>query len=326
VRVLVTGATGFVGGHLTRHLLKEGYEVRCLVRESSNIEPLKSLGVDLVYGDVRNMVSVEKAVAGAEKVFHIAALFRKAGFPDSTYWDINVKGVANVLQASLQAGVKRFIHCSTIGVLGHISSPPGNESTPYNPGDIYQRTKMEGEKTALKFHKEKGLPVVVVRPAMIYGPGDLRLLKLFKAVAKRRFVMLGSGKTLAHFVYIDDLVKGFILASSIGKAVGNVYIFASEGPVTLNDLVRMISEKLGTPVPKLHLPVKPFQWMGSLCEAICIPLKIEPPIFRRRVDFFTKDRSFDISKARNDLGYEYDIDMQEGIRRTIKWYKENGYL
>ncbi len=326
MKILVTGGTGFVGNHLVGRLLKEGFEVRALVRKNSKLENLEKLKPEMVFGDITKKESLKEAFRDVEKVFHVAALFRQARFPDEAYWEVNVKGTGNVLEASLEAGVKQFIHCSTVGVLSHISNPPADETYPYNPGDIYQKTKAEGEKSALKYWQEKALPVVVVRPAMVYGPGDLRLLKLFKAIARRRFIMLGSGKTLAHFVYIDDLVEGFLKAASEEKAKGEVYIIAGERAVTLNELARMIAQELNVSLVPIHLPVKPFQVLGSICETLCRPLGIEPPIFRRRVDFFTKDRSFNIAKARRELNYSPRVGMKEGIKRTATWYKEKGYL
>lgn len=326
IKVLVTGGTGFVGGNLISHLLKNGLKVRALVRPTSNSDSIKKMGADLITGDVNDKESVRKALEGIDTVYHIAALFRQAGFKDNVYWDVNVDGTKNMLDVSLEKGVKRFIHCSTVGVLSHISNPPADETYPYNPGDIYQETKAEGEKLALKFFQKEGLQGAVVRPAMIYGPGDTRLLKLFKMIAHRKFIMLGDGKTLAHFIYIDDLIKGFELCVENSKASGQVYIIAGEGPITLNDLVKLIAKGLNASPPKLHLPVKPFLILGSICESICKPLGIEPPIYRRRVDFFTKDRSFNTSKAEKELGFHPKVDMATGIMRTIEWYRANKYL
>ncbi len=326
MKVLVTGGTGFVGGHLVEHLVKEGFEVAVLARKSSRLENLKRLKVEIVFGDITERGSLKRALRDVNRIYHVAALFRQARFPDKAYWEVNVKGTENVLEAGLEAGVERFVHCSTVGVLSHISNPPADETYPYNPGDIYQESKTEGEKLALRYWREKGVPVVVIRPAMVYGPGDLRLVKLFRAIAKGRFVMLGSGKTLAHFVYIDDLVEGFLKASSLEKVEGEIYIIAGESPITLNELVKTIAEELNVSLLPIHLPVKPFQILGSFCETLCRPLRIEPPIFRRRVDFFTKDRSFNIAKARRELNYSPCVGMREGIRLTIAWYKEKGYL
>lgn len=322
----ITGAAGFVGSNLSRFIISQGYHLKAFVRDASAVEDLRQKGAEIVVGDIRDKSALDGFAEGAEKFFHIAAHFRKAGFPDEVYREINIEGTRNCLDEARRAGVKRFIHCSTIGVLSHIENPPADETFPYNPGDIYQVTKAEGEKLALKYFREGLLPGVVIRPAMIYGPGDLRLRKVFGPVAKRRWIMLGSGETLAHFVYIDDLVRGFWLASEKPGAEGEVFIIAGPEPITLNDLVKIIAEEAGVPAPRLKLPVKPFQWLGSLCEAVMIPLHLEPPIYRRRVDFFTKDRSFSIDKARRVLGYEPQISNREGIKRTLKWYFDNNLI
>lgn len=324
--ILVTGATGFAGSHLTRRLLDEGRDVRILARTTSNIGKLELSGAEVVTGDVADMESVRRVVDGVDTVYHIAALFRKAGLPDSAYWQTNYEGTCNLLQASLDAGVKRFVHCSTVGVLGNIENPPADESTPYNPGDVYQRSKCEAEQEVLHFHREHGLSVVVIRPAGIYGPGDTRWLKLFKSIARRRFVMLGNGETFIHMVYISDLVDAFRLAADSPNSVGKVYIAGGERYVNLNELARTIAKAVDVPAPKLHFPVKPVRILSGVCEDICRVLRVEPPIFRRRVDFFVKNRAFDISKAKSELGYQPKVDLDEGMRRTTSWYKEQGLL
>lgn len=325
-KVLVTGATGFAGSHLTRRLLDEGHDVRVLVRPTSDASGLELSGAEIARGDVTDADSVRRAVDGVEVVYHLAALFRRAKFPDADYRAVNYDGTLNLLEAALDAGVRRFIHCSTVGVLGHIENPPANEETPHNPGDIYQVSKCEAEKAALGFYRERGLPVVVIRPAGIYGPGDLRWLKIFRAIARRRFAMLGSGTTLIHWVYISDLIDAFRLAADSPNAVGKVYIAAGERYVTLNELVETIAKSLNVPSPKLHIPVGPVRILSGVCEDVCRALRIEPPIFRRRVDFFIKDRAFDITKARADLGYAPRVDLPEGVSRTARWYKEQGLL
>lgn len=325
-RVLVTGATGFAGSHLARRLIDEGQDVSILVRSTSSASALEIAGAEVVTGDLTDEDSLRDAVGGVDVVYHIAALFRKAGLPDSAYWDTNTTGTINLLEAVHQCGVRRFVHCSTVGVLGHIDNPPANEDTPYHPGDIYQITKCEGEKAALRYHQEKGLPVSVVRPAGIYGPGDLRWLKLFRSIARRRFAMIGSGETTIHHVYIDDLVDAFRLAADSPGAVGRVYIAAGARYVTLNELVRIIAREVGVPASGLHIPLAPVRLLSGLCEDVCRGLKIEPPLYRRRVDFFIKDRAFDISRARRELGFEPKVDLPEGVARTAAWYREQGLL
>ncbi len=229
MKVLVTGAAGFTGRALVLKLLDQGEEVVALVRNPDVCKDLEEKGARLLAGDIKSEESVREAVKGAGTVYHIAALFRRAGFPDSEYREVNIEGTRHLLDASVREGVKAFVHCSTIGVCGDIDNPPADENTPYNPGDIYQVTKMEGEKLALSYAKEGKLPVVVARPASIYGPGDRRLLKMFRMIKRGRFFVLGDGKPFFHVVYIDDLIEGFILCARKEEAVGEVFILAGRG-------------------------------------------------------------------------------------------------
>ncbi|KCZ72305.1 nucleoside-diphosphate-sugar epimerase [Candidatus Methanoperedens nitroreducens] len=327
MRVFVTGGTGFTGGHLVQRLVKDGHEVGVLARRTSNTESLKKLGVEIITGDITDRDLVTKAVSGFDMVYHIAAMYREGGgIAEKPFWDVNVDGTKNMLEASINANVGRFIHCSTAGVHGHVSNPPADENHPYNPGDIYQKTKIEGEKLALDYFA-KGLPGVVVRPVGIYGPGDLRFLKLFKSIQTGNFVMIGDGKVLYHLTYIDDLVEGFMLCGKKDNALGQTYIIAGDRYTSLNELVETIASSLGVKKPKIHFPFFWPVWTASLlCEAVCYPLRINPPIFRRRVDIFRKDRAFDISKARKELGYEPKVGLGEGIKKTADWYKKEGHI
>jgi nucleoside-diphosphate-sugar epimerase len=241
-------------------------------------------------------------------------------------WKTNVHGTKNLLEAALKANVKRFVHCSTIGVHGCIKNPPANEETAYGPGDDYQRSKTEAERIVRTAMSEGRLPIVIFRPAGIYGPRDLRFLKLFKAIKNRRFMVLGSGKITYHFVYIDDLIDGVLLCGTEAKSVGRIYILAGEAPVTLNRLVEVIAETLGVSAPTLRFPVTPVYLAGYVCELLCKPFGINPPLYRRRVDFFRKNRAFDISKARKDLGFNPRTNLPTGIRLTAQWYQKNGLL
>ncbi len=194
------------------------------------------------------------------------------------------------------------------------------------PGDIYQRTKVEGERIAREAAARTGLAVTIARPSGIYGPGDRRLLKLFRGVARRRFVVLGSGNIFYHLTYIDDLVEGFRLCGEVPAAANRTYILAGGEVTTLNELMGRIAAEARVAPPALKLPVWPFWLAGAACEAICVPLGIEPPIYRRRVDFFTKSRAFDISRARAEIGYAPQVGLSDGIRKTLTWYRERGWL
>ena len=325
-KILVTGGPGFTGSKLTNKLLEKGYYVRALARETSKIDDLEKSSVEIVYGDIRDKEAVENAVNGCDAVIHVAAAWQNYKFPDSYYYEVNVNGTKNLLDASLKYNVKKFVHCSTVGVLGHISNPPANENSPYNPGDVYQKSKMEGEKLALKYFKEKKLDVTVIRPAPIYGIGDKRILKLFKQIKKGRFFMLGKGDICYHLVNVDDLVNGFILALEKEESIGQVYIIGGNECPQLNELVRLIAKVLDVEVKIIHLPFWPVYYISFLCEITCKLFGINPPIFRRRTDWFRKNRSFDISKAKKELRYEPKTSLEDGLRVTAEWYKENGYL
>jgi len=211
-------------------------------------------------------------------------------------------------------------------VHGDVEHPPANEDAPLKPGDIYQVTKLEGERLARETGSRLGIEVTIVRPTGIYGPGDRRLLKLFRGVARRRWVTLGDGKIYYHLTFIDDLVAGLRLCGTHPAAANRTYILAGGEVTTLNELVALVADVAGVPQPTWHLPVWPFWAAGAACEAVCAPFGIEPPIFRRRVDFFTKSRAFDITRAREEIGFAPRVGLREGTRRTLEWYRTEGWL
>jgi dihydroflavonol-4-reductase len=326
MNAMVTGASGFTGGCLARRLLEGGHRVRILVRRPDALASDLRDRADVVPGDLRDAGAVHEAVRGSEVVFHVAAVYRDALAGRRDFWEVNVGGTGNLLAACEAHGVRRLVHTSTIGVHGSISRFPSDEDAPFRPSDDYQRSKVAGEEMVWAWHRRTGIPTVVVRPAGIYGPGDLRLLKLFRTIEARRFVMLGSGKTYFHPVYIDDLVDGFLICAERENASGHSFILAGDRFLTLSDLVRAIADVLGAPHPRMRLPVWPFYLAGAFCEAVCGPLGIRPPIYRRRVGFFTHHRAFTIDKAREVLGYEPKITLEEGLRRTAEWYRYRGLL
>jgi dihydroflavonol-4-reductase len=322
---LVTGATGFTGGHLARALVRRGSRVRALVRPQTDGSDLVRDGIEVVTGDVTDGDAVARAAEGVDVVYHIAALYRTAGHPDSYYHDVNVGGTRNVLDAAVRHDVARVVHCSTIGVHGAISEVPSDENSPYNPGDIYQRTKLEADLLAQEAFRN-GIPGVVARPTGIYGPGDLRFLKLFRTIRSGRFRMFGSGEVPYHLTYIDDLVDGFILCGEKPEALGEVYILGGDEYASLNELVRLVAEAVGVKPPRGHLPLWPLMTAATLCERICRPLGIDPPLHKRRVEFFIKPRAFTNAKARRELGFRPRVPLAEGVRRTAAWYVEQGHL
>jgi dihydroflavonol-4-reductase len=329
VRVLVTGATGFTGGHLARALVARGYDVRALVRgpvTRGTVSHVSDAFVTVVRGDLRDPQALAEATNGVDVVYNIAAIYRQAGLPAEIYRAVNATAVGDLIAAAARGGVRRVVHCSTVGVHGDVEGPPANEDAPLKPGDVYQQTKLEGERIAREAGAQTGVEVTIARPSGIYGPGDRRLLKLFRGVARRRWITLGRGEIYYHLTYIDDLVEGFRLCGEHPAAANRTYILAGGEVTTLNALVALVAEGAAVPTPRLHLPVWPVWIAGAVCEAVCAPFGIEPPLHRRRVDFFTKSRAFDIARARHELNYAPRVGLRDGITRTLDWYREHAWL
>lgn len=326
--VLVTGGTGFTGRYLLRELSKTGATVRVIARSSSQRDDLDGLDLEWFTGEVYDETTIKRAMVGVSMVFHVAAAYREAKIDNDVYWKVHVQSTQILAREALQqANFKRFLHVSTVGVHGHIEHPPADEQTRFAPGDEYQNTKVEAEKWIREFAQEHSLPVTVVRPAAIYGPGDRRLLKVFKIAKLPICPVLGFGsKGLYHLIHVTDLVNFMLLAATHPATAGEVYICGNERAMSIQDMIKLISQRLGRKPLFIRLPATPFFWLGDLCELICKPLNIEPPIYRRRVAFFTKDRSFNTQKMRADTGYEYIYSNQQGLEELTDWYKEQGWL
>jgi 2-alkyl-3-oxoalkanoate reductase len=326
MRILVTGGTGFTGTALVQRLLQEGHNVVALdYKEGLQCDALRKQGAEVIIGSVTDPAVVERSMRGVEFVFHLAAAFRELNVPDSFYDEVNVGGTRVVLHAARRAGVRKFLYCSTCGVHGNVEHPPANEDAPIRPADYYQRTKYEAE--PLVKQEAGDMEVVILRPAAIYGPGDPeRFFMIFKRVAKGTFPMFGSGRTLYHPLYIENLVDAFLLCMPQGVGNGREYLIADEKYYAIEDIVQAVARALDVPVRVPHYPVLPVVAVGHIVEKLCKPLGITPPIFPRRVDWYRQNRAFDIGRAQRELGYRPLIELEEGLRRTGIWYREMGYL
>jgi nucleoside-diphosphate-sugar epimerase len=329
MNILITGGTGFIGSRLALSCLAKGDRVTVLglentPAEAANCRLLEEQGSTIASVSVTDRERIFALLPGIDLVYHLAAAQHEANVPDQHFWDVNVTGTKNVIEASINAGVRRFIHGSTIGVYGSAAAGYLNEGSPLQPDNIYGLTKLEAEKLVHSYQDK--LPIVIIRISETYGPGDLRLLKLFKAIQKRLFLMIGSGRNMHHPIYVDDLVGGLIFAARAEKAVGQTFVLSGKEPISTRDMVQVIAEELGTSLPKVCAPLPLFLALAMLVEALCRPVGIQPPLHRRRMDFFRKSFMFRQEKARDYLGFTAQHGFKEGVAEAAKWYTQMGYL
>jgi len=348
MRILITGGTGFIGSRLALRCLERGHRVRLLGQENTeaeteNAREAAGAGAEVVLGSILDAPVVRDAVSGNDVVFHLAAAQHEANVPDAHFHAVNVEGTHNLLDATLAAGVRRFVHGSTIGVLeaagkvgverfvhgstiGVYGEQEGvlDEDSPRRPDNIYGVTKGEAEERVLAFRSR--LPVVVIRIPEVYGPGDRRLVKLFRAIDRGVFFMIGRGENLHHPIYIDDLNDGLLAAARSPAAVGQVFLLAGREAVATREMVDAIAEAVGASRPRVSLPLPLFDVVATLMEVTLRPLGVQPPLHRRRLDFFRKSFRLDAAKAREEIGFTPRIGFTEGARRTAAWYRERGYV
>ncbi|MCR4407759.1 MAG: NAD-dependent epimerase/dehydratase family protein [Anaerolineae bacterium] len=324
--VLVTGGTGFIGSHVVRALIEQDKRVRVLLRKTSSATTLEHLGVELFYGDLTDKSSLDGVADNVSHVVHLAGLLGGAKVAEQRYWEVNVQGTANLLEQFQDRPFERFVYCSTTGVLGPISNPPADETWPLSPSNLYELTKCEAETLVRKYSQDRGIPAAIIRPGLVYGPGNLHLLGLFRTIQRGLFFLIGTGSSLLDPVYIDDMVQGLLLSLYSPQAMGRTYIIAGERPVTIAELVHAIGRALGKKPYKFRLPVgiamglaRCFEWLGH-------GLGFDPPLSVSRVRFLTENRACRIDRAREELGYHPTVDLEEGLRRTVIWYREQGLL
>ena len=327
MKIAVTGASGFVGSRLSFYLHNRGHKMLTIVRSKEKSRFFEHADIATRICDVTDKQSLITAFSeDVEVVIHLAALFNNPEASWKKYRMVNEEGTRNVMEAAIASGVKRVIHCSTVGVATGYSKKPYTEQTPYSPPswDKYEVTKCEGEKIALSYHKKGGCSVVIIRPSQVYGPGDKSKAKFYRLVKKG--VLVNPGKTLKHLIFIDDLCNAFEILSSHEKAGGEIFIIGEKQAIALKDLISIVAGKLQVPSPKVFLPAFPITLLCSTTEIFCNFLRIKPPLFRRSMDFFTRSVEFDVSKAERIIGFKSQVDVTEGVARTAAWYQKNGLL
>jgi len=324
---MVTGATGFLGSALTKELVKRQQAVRVLARDEKKARQQFGDAVTIISGDITDAARVHQAVDGTTTIYHLAGRLYHPGVPAELYYQTHVEGTRTLIKACQgQARLQRIVYVSTTGVHGVTGEIPAAEDAPLAPTNPYEATKLEGELLALKAHQEQGLPVCVVRPGLVYGPGDLHLLSFFIAIKRGLFRVMDGGKALLHPLYIDDLVSALLLCAEHPQALGRTYTIAGDHPVPISELATAIAHALGRNLPGGSIPL----WLANLASdifAVMPGMKGEhAPLTRSRVKFLTNSRMYDISRARSELGYTPRVELEEGMKRTAAWYRKHHYL
>lgn len=324
--MLVTGASGFLGMALVQRLLAEKVGVRILVRSPAKAAALTELGAEAVVGDVTDRDAVRKAAHGVRVVYHLAGRLLVPGVPAREYERTHVDGTAVVLEcAAEQAELARFVHCSTTGVLGVTGDDPADEMAQPRPTNVYEATKARGERL-VRDASAAGLPVVIIRPGLVYGPGDLHLLGFFRAVLRRRFRPIGSRPVWLHPIYIDDMTEALLRSAAEADAVGETVHVAGREPVTLQALAATIALACGTALPPGTIPMAAARAVAVLGDLLPPPLQRSAPLTSSRLDFLTHSRVYDVTRAKRLLKFTAGTDLTTGIARTVEWYRRHGYL
>lgn len=323
MRIFVTGATGFIGAHFVELALAEGHDVVGLYRSDGPrhravIEQLRSHGASLRHGDVLDPDSFADTLKGSDVVCHFAAAFRESGADEAYFERMNVEGTTNVAQAAVAAGVKRFVHCGTAGIYGQRVAGTISESTPIRPWNSYERSKLAADQRVREIAGAAGMEFVILRPTAVYGPRDERLLKLFRSVQKGRFPLFGRGDGRRHMIYVTDLADAFLRACTATSAVNQELIVAGPKAVTLREMLQTIARAANRPAFGPRLPLKPMLALAAVVEDICKVFKINPPIYRRRMDFYLNDAAFDSRHAQRVLGWHPKVDLAEGFAATLR--------
>ncbi len=326
MKVLVTGAAGFIGQHMVSRIRREGCEVRAFVLPGSGATWSADPGVQTIEGDIRDYAAVSSAAKGVELIYHMAALTK----PDSQNWnalrEINVGGTKNIAQAVLEQGVNRLVHVSSVAVYGRRNSHHGiNEKTSTRPDSPYAKTKLEAEQLLMSCYERNRLPVVITRTSNVFGPGVLDWRELFQVIAQGRFRFVGKGEGLMQVTSTDDLAEGLWLCGIRPAIEGNVYILTGDQSITLREWIELIRAETGGSIQVPAIPGSLLRFYNMLNSLVYAVTGRELPK-ADRINLFMGDRSFDISRAKEDLGYQPGTSAAEIVHQTVKWFQSRGYL
>jgi len=320
LKALVTGATGFVGGELSRSLVAAGREVRALLRATSDARSLEGLGVEIARGDLGEPTGLADAARGCDHVYHLAAMMHESARTRDDYVAANVTGTEALVRSAAAAGAKHFVYTSSTGIHGFIRETPLTEDSRVRLNSYYHETKYRGERVALHTGAEIGLPVTVARLPSVIGVGKKGWEPFLRALARPGFRCVGSGENHVHMGTAHDIAHGLRLCAERRGSEGRVYLLAGPAPLTVNRMIEIMAEEIGAPTSVPHLPGWPYWLLCRLGERVYQATK-HPVDFIQRYSLNLCDKIIDTSRARNELGFEPQDDVEQALRETVRWYR-----
>ncbi len=327
MKALVTGATGFIGSHVADKLLARGYEVRCIVRKSSNLRWLKDKPIELVEASLSDKESLKRAVEGVDIVFHVAGLTFAKNYEQ--FLKGNRDGTRNLIEAVYEIAphIKRFLHVSSQTVAGPSSSleNPTTEDMEPKPLTSYGKSKKAAEDEVLKFKGK--LPITIVRAPAVYGPRDTAIFDIFKIGKLGLGTMIGFDKKYVSLIHSEDLSRGMIEAAESDNTIGKTYFVSSEEFYTWDRVLPLIGKAFGKKVLKIKIPHSVVLTLAGI-SGFFGKLSKNPPVFNyeKGIDFIQKYWTCSVENAKKDFGYKQKMSLEDGIENTAKWYQENKWL
>jgi nucleoside-diphosphate-sugar epimerase len=325
MKVLITGATGLLGGHLIKELQARNEQIRALVLPVENADKLIAQGVEVVRGDITDVRTLGPAVKDVELVFHLAAMMGVWRLI-ADYRLVNVIGTENLYKAAQTAGVRRFVHTSSHTVYGLGNGRYMTENDPFHPDPHpYSQTKAEGDRLVRRLMLTSKMETVILRPGSFFGPGDrLNFGRMAQRMKEGKGVIIGRGDNALPFCYITDVVQGFLLAAYHQKAPGNVYNITNDRPLTQQEMFNEIADAVGGVRPTRHLPFLPIRYGSIVAEALTRFTHSDPLVTQHGTLMFGTDNKHSIEKARRELGFEPKVDLREGIHLAAEWFNAGG--
>lgn len=328
MKVLITGATGFIGPHLVRKLISEGHVCRCLVRSRQRSALLEQLGAETIEGDITRAGSLEGVAKDMDCLLHLATLGHMSNFTvtEAMFEAVNVRGTVNIMTEALKEKVPRIVHCSSVAAMGICSEVPATEESECRPHHPYGRSKLKAEHAVLDMVRTRGLPAAMIRFSMVYGPGDGRdMLKLTRLAQKGLFPKIGHRPKLTPLIHVTDAVQGILLALERGTP-GEIYLITNPHSEPFDRIRQILQEALGIRRFPLYVPEGIALLAASVIEKSFSFAGKTPPVARKNIESTLADRVFSIEKATRELGFTPRVDPVIGLKETVAWYRQQGWV